>query len=119
MKHGTMKMKKHSRNDLENFIAHENEILEECVGLLNRRIPLSDWPYDVRVAFLLALQAEGEGGEAYKAFSTARHLRIDRQSLGYHVPKNSTAVQRRCSERIRADLSGLVKLGSGSYLLSE
>ncbi|MDM8552982.1 hypothetical protein QUF72_23080 [Desulfobacterales bacterium HSG2] len=118
MKHGatTMKMKKYSRNDLENFIAHENEILEECVGLLNRRIPLSDWPDDVRVAFLLALQAEGEGREAYKAFSTARHLHIDRQSMGYNVLKNPTSAQRRCSERIRADLSGLVRLGAGSYL---
>lgn len=109
-------MKKYDHNHLEKFIIQENEILQKCVGLLNRRIPLSDWPHEVRVAFLLAIRLKGEGREAYKAFSTARHLRIGRQSPDYDVPENPSPVQRRCSERIRADLPGLVKLGSGSYL---
>ncbi len=112
-------MKKYDKDHLENLIVQENKILQECIDLLNHRIPLSDWPYEVRVAFLLAIQAgvrTGEGREEYKAFSVARHLRIDRQFPGYEVPENPSSVQRRCSERIRADLPGLVKLGSGSYL---
>ncbi len=108
-------MKKYGKDHLENLIVQENEILRECIDLLSRRIPLSDWPCEVRVAFLLAIRT-GEGREAYKAFSVARHLRINRQFPGYDVPENPSSVQRRCSERIRADLPGLVKLRAGSYL---
>ncbi len=119
MRHGlTTTMNKYDHHHLENLIVHENEILQECVGMLNRKIPLPDWPYDVRVAFLLSLQADGEGREAHKAFTTARHLCIDRKSLDYDVPENPTSLQRRGSERIRADLSGLVRLGAGSHLSS-
>jgi predicted NACHT family NTPase len=108
-------IRQYDRHQLEQFISQEHTILQECVDLLDRRIPLSDWSKDVRVAFLLAIQS-GEGKEAYKAFSTSRHLRINRQFFDYEAPDNPTAFQRRCSERIRADLSRLVRLGAGSYL---
>ncbi len=105
----------YDRHQLEQLIVQEQTILQECVDLLKRRIPLSEWPRDVRVAFLLAIQS-GEGKEACKAFSTARHLRIYRHFPDDDILENPTSVQRRCSERIRADLSRLVKLGAGSYL---
>ena len=111
-----MTMNKYDRNHLENLIVQENEILYECVAMLNRKIPLHDWPCEVRAAFLLALGTDGEGREAHKAFIMARHLRIDRQFSDYDVPEKPTSLQRRCSERIRADLSGLVRLGAGSHL---
>ncbi|RLC10697.1 MAG: hypothetical protein DRI57_20005 [Deltaproteobacteria bacterium] len=110
-----MTMNKYDRNHLENLIVQENEILYECVAMLNRKIPLHDWPCEVRAAFLLALRADGEDREAYKAFIMARHLRIGRQFPDYDVPA-PTSLQRRCSERIRADMSGLVRLGAGSHL---
>ncbi len=108
-------MKTHEREDLESFIAHENKILEECVDLINRRIPLSEWPRETRIAFLLALQPR-QDGETRKAFSMARHLRIDGRFDHYDVPETPSALQRRCSERIRADLPGLIRLGAGRYL---
>jgi len=109
-------MNKYDRNHLENLIVQENEILHECVVMLNRKIPICDWSCDVRTAFLLAIRTDGQGEEAHKAFTTARHLHIDRQFPDYEVPEKPTSVQRRGSERIRADLSGLVRLGAGSHL---
>lgn len=106
---------KYDRHQLEQFIAQETTILQACVDLLNLRTPLADWPRDVRVAFLLAIQA-GEGREARKAYMTARHLRIDGQLADDDASPNPTPLQRRCAERIRADLAHLVRLGAGRYL---
>jgi hypothetical protein len=108
-------MKTHKREDLERFIAQENRILEECVALINRRIPLPEWPRETRIAFLLALQPQREG-ETRKAFYMARHLRISGRFDQCDVPETPSALQRRCSERIRADLPGLIRLGAGRYL---
>ncbi len=108
-------MSKYNRQQLEQFIVHEQRILQECVDVLNHKTPLSEWPHDVRVAFLLAIR-EGEGKEAYKAFKIARHLRITRQFHADDVPQHPTPFQRRCSERIRADLAKLIQLGAGRYL---
>ena len=80
-------------------------------------VPLSEWPSGVKTAFLLALLT-GEGREASKAFTLARHLRIQRESLDMDIPKNPPPLQRRCSERIRADLPKLVTLGAGTFLTS-
>jgi hypothetical protein len=108
-------MKTHKREDIERFIVHENRILEECVDLINRRVPLSEWPRETRIAFLLALQPR-EDGEISKAFTMARHLRIGGRFEEYDVPETPSALHRRCSERIRADLPGLVRLGAGRHL---
>lgn len=108
-------MKTHKRRDLERFIVQENRILEECVDLINRRVPLSEWPPETRIAFLLALQPRQEG-ETRKAFSMARHLRIDGHFDGLDVPEAPSDLQCRCAERIRADLPGLIRLGAGRYL---
>ena len=105
----------YSSHQLQQFIAQENTILQECVNLLSQKTPLSEWSRDVLTAFLLAIQP-GEGRESYKAFIIARHLRIDTGLSDTDIPQNPTPFQRRCSERIRADLSRLVKLGAGSYL---
>ena len=106
---------KYSRHQLEQFIVQENIVLRECVDLLERRIPLSDWSHDVRIAFLLAIQP-GEGQEAYKAFNLVRHLRVNGLLYDEAIPHPPTSLQRRCAERIRADLSRLVRLGAGRYL---
>ena len=108
-------IKKYDRYQLEAFMVREQAILRACIDLLNRKIPLSEWPRDVRVAFLLAIQP-GEGKEGYKAFSAARHLRIHRRFSNDEIPESPTVLQHRCAERLRADLSGLVKLGAGRYL---
>ena len=106
---------KYNRHQIEEFIVQEQTILQECVDLLNRRTPLADWPHEVRVAFLAAIWSE-DGKEAYKAFSTARHLRLNKQFFDYAIPENLTPLQCRCAERIRANLTKLVRLGAGSYL---
>lgn len=108
-------MKTHKREDLERFIAQENRILEECVDLINRKIPLLEWPRETRIAFLLALQPQ-RAGETRKAFYMARHLRIGGRFDQWDVPETESALQRRCSERIRADLPGLVRLGAARYM---
>jgi hypothetical protein len=105
----------YDRQQLENFLVQEQVILRECVRLLKRQVPLEDWPADVRTAFLLAIEA-GEGREAAKAFRTARHLRLARRLADWDVPERPTSLQRRCAERLRADLAKLVKLGAGRYL---
>lgn len=105
----------YNRQQLEQFLVQEQAVLQDCVDLLNRQIPLSDWPDDVRAAFLLAIQS-GEGREAYKAFSTARHLRLHKRFPDQYLPEKPTSLQLRCAERLRADLSHLVKLGAGTYL---
>lgn len=58
------------------FEEPKTTILQECIDLLNCRIPFADWLHDARVAFLLAIQS-GEGREARKAYLTARYLRIN------------------------------------------
>jgi hypothetical protein len=108
-------IRQYDRHQLEQFIIQEHTILQECVDLLNRKIPFPEWPEDVRTAFLLALRT-GEGREACKAFSTVRHLRLNKRFPDEDVPENPTPLQRRCAERLRADLAKLVKLGAGSYL---
>ena len=104
------------RQQVEENLIRERRILQQCVYLLKDKIPLSEWPYDVKVAFLLAIRTEGEGREAYKAFSASRHLRLRKRLPDDDIPKHPSPLQYRCSERIRADLSRLVKLGAGSYL---
>ncbi len=101
---------------VENRIIQEELLLKDCANLLERRVPLADWPREVRAAFLLALHVKGEGREAYKAHRTARHLRLDRESLPGPPDESPTALRRRCAERIRDDLPSLARLGAGSYL---
>ena len=102
-------------NDIEHLIEIERATLRKCVNLLQNRIPLADWPDDVRTAFLLAVRIKDEKGESYKAFRTARHLRLKIGNLPDST-KEPTPEARRCAERIRADLVKLVKLGAAEYL---
>ncbi len=104
------------RQHIEHQIVREESLLRECADLLKRCTPLTEWPRDVISAFLLALHVEGEGRESYKAHRTARHLRLNRKSIPPCPEKNPTPLQRRCAERIRADLPSLTRLGAGSYL---
>ncbi len=46
----------YSSHQLQQFIAQENTILQECVNLLSQKTPLSEWSRDVLTAFLLAIQ---------------------------------------------------------------
>lgn len=103
------------RHQLEALLRQEHLILQKCVDLLTRQVPLTEWEHDVKVAFLLALAAK-EGKEAYKAFAMARHLRIHTTFPTTDLPDFPRPFQRRCAERIRADLSKLVKLGAGRHL---
>ncbi len=103
------------RKDIENFLDYEETVLMQCVDLIKQYVPLRHWPSDVKTAFLLAVQLKGEHREAYKAYITCRHLRIDTTSL-LHPPDNIDIDIHRCAERIRADLAHMVGLGAGKYL---
>ncbi len=105
-----------NRKEIEALIAEENDILHKCANLIADSVPIDDWPDEVRIAFTMAIKKMGTSKEAYKAFRTARHLRIDREAFSYPVPKTSTSIQERRAERIRADLPRLVRLGAGKYL---
>ncbi len=102
-------------NEIEHLIEIERATLRKCVNLLQDRTPLVDWPDDVRNALLLAVRIKDEKGESYKAFRTVRHLRLEIGNLPV-LDKEFTLVERRCAERIRADLIKLVKLGAAEYL---
>ncbi len=106
----------YNQQQLEKRIIHEESVLADVVNLLKQRTPLADWPRDVREAFLLAFHVREEGREAYKAYRTARHLRLDRKSIPKISEENPASLQRRCAERIRDDLPSLTRLGAGSYL---
>ncbi len=112
-------MKKQDAKDLEDLILIESKMLNDCVNLLNNKILLNEWPSEVRHAFLMALQMKREGKEAYKAFRTARHLGIDRHSLMDFGGGKSVSLQPRCAERIRSNLSSLVKFGAGRYIVDD
>ncbi|KPA15079.1 hypothetical protein MHK_004713, partial [Candidatus Magnetomorum sp. HK-1] len=97
--------------NIEYLIDHENKILQQCAELINQRIQLANWPIDIKYSFFLALQGKGKNSESYKAYRTIRHLRIDKQLLKYENIQNPTALHFRCAERIRADLTRMVKFG--------
>lgn len=83
----------YKRRQVEQNLLRERKVLQECVYLLKHKIPISEWPCDVRVAFLLAIRQEGGGKEAYKAFSTSRHLRIRRPLSDADIPENPSPFQ--------------------------
>jgi hypothetical protein len=117
MNHGiTAMMNDNYIKHVENLIDQENIILHQCAELINQKIQLANWPHDIKYAFLIALQENGKSTESYKAYRTIRHLRLDRQLLLYPNIQHPTPFHFRCAERIRADLTRMVKLGSGSYL---
>ena len=90
----------------------ETLILEECLELLRRKVPLEAWPAEVRNAFLAALDAKsGSPPERQKARDLRRHLFSDRRlPIAPEIDGSSAA------ERVRADLIGLVPLGAGLHL---
>lgn len=109
---------KRKRDQIEASISIEETMLEAVVDLLNRKAAFSDWPEDVHDVFLLALlikESRKGDREAWKAFRTARHLRLERDRLPGE-PVDASSLKRRCAERVRADLPHLVQLGAGSYL---
>jgi len=119
MNHGvTIIMNEQYINCIEYLIENENLILHQCAELINQKIQLANWPHDIKYSFFLALQEKGKSSEAYKAHRTIRHLRLNRQLLTYFTPQDPSTLQRRCAERIRADLTRMVKFGAGSYLKS-
>jgi hypothetical protein len=90
----------------------ETLILEECLELLRRKVPLEAWPAEVRNAFLAALDAEsGSPPERQKARDLRRHLFRDRPLPMEPIIDRTTA-----AERVRADLIALVPLGAGLHL---
>jgi len=117
MNHGvTAMMNEQYIKHVEYLIDHENKILHQCAKLINQKIQLANWPHDIKYSFFLALQEKGKSSESYKAYRTIRHLRLDRELLAYPNLQNPTRLHFRCAERIRADLTRMVKLGAGSYL---
>ena len=90
----------------------ETIILEQCLELLEGKVPLDRWPPKARDAFLAALdQDSGTSPERQKACDLHRHLFRDRTFSSQGATKGSPA-----AERVRADLIALVSLGAGVYL---
>ena len=90
----------------------ETFILEQCLDLLHRRVPLEEWPPAPRNAFLGALHAEScPPPEQQKARELHHHLFRDRP---VNLPP---AAASGAAERVRTDLIALVPLGAGLYLV--
>lgn len=102
------------RAAIEAAIGAEDTVLEECLRLLNERVPLTDWPETSCQALLGALWDHGDGRsiEDQKARDLRWHLFRGRPSP---APRPEFA-RLTTAERVRADLMGLVKLGAGTYL---
>jgi hypothetical protein len=98
-------------------LAEDGRCLGQIVDLISSRCPWQDWPEQSRADVLSACDARGlNPAERVKADALRWHLfrRHDVSQPGQEVPAAHRVV-----ERVRSDLIGLVRLGSGRYLLGD
>jgi hypothetical protein len=105
------------RERVEDSILAAGDSLDACVKLISRRLSLASWPECHRENLLAACFSapSDDAIEFRKAANLRWHLfRGADQIIPANLPPNGPS-----SERIRADLVGLVKLGAGRYLVGE
>lgn len=108
-----------TRETVEEHLNDQAEMLSCIRSLIEDKVPFSEWSASERAAFVVALQPpEGTSHfEAMKARNLARHL--FRQDIEEPLPLDPGFERLDLSDRIRADLSGLVRLGAGRYLAQD
>ena len=107
---------RHTRETVEGDIGSASRCLALCVEMIRDRHPIADWPEDARMALLSACFGAPDGDiERRKAAALRWHLfRRSAFEAFRDVPADGHA-----AERLRADLPGLVGLGSGRFLLGD
>lgn len=104
---------------VEEHLDEQAEMLSCIRILIEDKIPFAQWAASERSAFTAALQPPEEVSqfEAMKARNLARHL--FRQDIENRLPLAEEFDRFDLSDRIRADLAGLVRLGAGRHLKDE
>lgn len=105
------------RTEVEQHLDEQAEMLTAVRDLIEDRVPFDEWPETEQAAFLHALQPpKGTSDfEAMKAHNLCRHL--FRQDIPAMQADEVPFERLDLSDRIRADLSGLVRLGAGRHLI--
>lgn len=103
------------RRTVDDSVRFAGEVLAACASHIREGRALSDWTPHQREALLAACfhHPHGEEIERKKAENLTWHL-FRRSSLRPAQPVGDAGV---VPERLHADLPGLVRLGSGRYLL--
>lgn len=104
---------------VEEHLDDQAEMLSSVRSLIEDKIPFAEWAASERAAFTAALQPPEEMSqfEKMKARNLARHL--FRQDIENRLPLAEEFDRFDLADRIRADLAGLVRLGSGRHLREE
>jgi len=108
-----------TKSEVEAEIDADGAALSAIVRLLKSRQPLDLWPDDLLAILSAALAEAGNAAEMRKAISLRRHL-----FRGANIPPNVADISHhpdtpglaRRSERVRADLAGVVDYGCGARL---
>lgn len=110
-------MASNSTNEALAALREQGESLHRIVSLIEDRVDWEAWPEADRETFATALCPEGVTAfEVMKARSLARHLfRAEAPDLRHAAVPDPVGL----ADRIRADLSGLVPLGAGRFLLEQ
>ena len=105
-----------SREMVEQHLDEQAEMLSAIRNLIEDRVAFTEWSAWEQAALITALRPpEGASEfEAMKARNLARHL--FRDDIDQTVTFDPECVRPDLADRVRADLSGLVRLGSGRYL---
>jgi hypothetical protein len=95
-------------------------MLEQVIGLLDRRCELGAWAEDARAALALALEdGSMSRTEGWKALTLRRHLFGPTGEVPerFEVPAHPSVVDHRRAERLRGGLPACVQYRAGVYLL--
>jgi len=105
-----------SREMVEQHLDDQAEMLSAIRTLIEDRVAFTEWSAWEQAALIAALRPpEGASEfEVIKARNLARHL--FRDDIDQTVAFDPECMRPDLADRVRADLSGLVKLGSGTYL---
>ncbi len=106
-------------NTVEEHLDEQAEILSSVRTLIEDKVAFAEWAVSERAAFITALQPPDEASEfeRMKAKNLARHL--FREDLTSPLQTMDGFDRFDLADRIRADLSGLVRLGAGRHLKDE
>lgn len=109
-----------ARDDVERSLLRQADQLESVVTNILGRVPWDEWSGEDRQSLVQALNPHGRSAfEQAKARNLARHLfRGDTPVFRSEDTEQETANDP-SAERLRADLPGLLPLGSGRYLLGQ
>lgn len=108
--------------EIEARLTAQHAVLTAVIEHLRRREPLARWPEAHRRPFILALsQPRGAPAEAWKVTALRRHLfgttELPQLDALSRAIDGLGDLDREASERLRAELPGLVRLRAASGLI--